>query len=120
MNIDNINEIGVFVKIPDTAQIAIAISRTKSFYRFYAMPTFEEGSTPFTPKLFEEIVAVILNSQDEKSTPLPDDLKVQFTIFENEKRTDIDSTNVTYEKLCKITNLLCAHYPDYSLLRPFL
>lgn len=120
MNIDNITEIGIYVNIPDTAQIAIAISRTQTFYRFYAMPTFEEGRTSFTPELFEKTVAVIQNFQKEKSNPLPDNLTVQFTIFENDKRTDIGKESVTYEQLCEITDLLSSNYPDYKLLPPFL
>lgn len=107
------------LKIPDAAQMIVALSPTKASYRFYSMPTLEDNDMNFDTKTYEDILDIVF-SESDNSRPIPDDLDVQAFAYEDDKRKDLSTDILTYDKLELIINRLMKNYPEFSMLRGFL
>lgn len=112
-----VTEITINIQIPDTAQVVFSMIENKTMYRFYAMPTFEEGRTSFSTEHFRKIVDIILDAS-ENPVPMPDNLTFEAYVFCGDDETVL--RDLTYDKLEHIAHFLSSEYPDYGLLNPFL
>ncbi|MGM9799960.1 MAG: hypothetical protein ACI30M_04675 [Muribaculaceae bacterium] len=119
MDVSKITEFTFSLRIPGAAQMIVMMCSDRTFYRFFAEPTYEEGRTACTEEIFRR-VCEIFYSESDNSRPLPDDLQVQAYAYIDDERYTLPDELFTADRLEEVIQLLSSKYEEYRMLKPFL
>ncbi|MGM9843176.1 MAG: hypothetical protein ACI30S_03015 [Muribaculaceae bacterium] len=119
MDVSKITEFTFSLRIPETAQMIVMMCSERTFYRFFAVPTYEEGRTACTEEIFRR-VCEIFYSERENASQLPGDLQVQAYAYIGDERYTLPDELFTADRLEEVIQLLSSNYEEYRMLKPFL